>query len=145
VKWVYDDGGRAAAGFRGRTGDCVVRAVAIASQQPYAAVYADMQAFIRGSRQTKLVALSNVRTGVHKPVIRRYLFDRGWIWTPTMGIGTGTTVHLHDGALPTGRLIVSVTKHLTAVLDGIIHDTHDPSRCGTRCVYGWYEQQPNCR
>jgi len=29
-------------------------------------------------------------------------------------------------------------KHTTAVIDGIIHDTYDPSRAGTRCVYGYF-------
>ncbi len=37
-----------------------------------------------------------------------------------------------------GRLIVSVSKHMTAVIDGVIHDTHNPSRDGTRCVYGYW-------
>jgi hypothetical protein len=37
-----------------------------------------------------------------------------------------------------GRLIVRCSKHTTAVIDGIIHDTHDPSRGGTRCVYDYF-------
>lgn len=36
--FVFDDGGRAATGFRGQADDCVVRAVAIASGLPYADV-----------------------------------------------------------------------------------------------------------
>lgn len=56
-----------------------------------------------------------------------------------MGIGTGCTVHLVSQELPGGRLIVSVSKHLTAVIDGVIHDTHNPSRSGTRCVYGYWQ------
>jgi hypothetical protein len=39
MEFVYDDGGRAAAGFKGSTGDCVVRAIAIASGKPYREVY----------------------------------------------------------------------------------------------------------
>ena len=36
-----------------------------------------------------------------------------------------------------------LSRHITAVVDGVIHDTHDPSRKGTRCVYGyWYQEQP---
>jgi len=35
-------------------------------------------------------------------------------------------------------LIVKVSKHLTTVIDGVLHDTHDPSRRGSRCVYGYY-------
>lgn len=57
-----------------------------------------------------------------------------------MGIGTGCTVHLRDGELPRGRLIVAVSKHIVAVVDGVIHDTHDPSRDETRCVYGYWQK-----
>ena len=47
-------------------------------------------------------------------------------------------VHLKDDEIPKVRLIVSVSKHLTCVKDGIIYDSYDPSRNGTRCVYGYY-------
>jgi hypothetical protein len=57
----------------------------------------------------------------------------GWTFTPTMGIGTGCKVHLVDGELPMGRLIVSVSKHLTCVIDGVIHDTHNPERTIDTC------------
>ena len=40
MKWVYDDGGRNAAGFRGKAGDCVARSIAIATRLPYRQVYA---------------------------------------------------------------------------------------------------------
>jgi len=58
-----------------------------------------------------------------------------------MGIGTGCKVHLREEELPKGKIIASVSKHLTTVIDGIIHDTHDPQRNGTRCVYGYYTLQ----
>lgn len=47
-------------------------------------------------------------------------------------------MHLRASELPAGRLIVAVSKHLTCVIDGVIYDTHDPSRGGTRCVYGYF-------
>jgi hypothetical protein len=80
------------------------------------------------------------RNGVSRKVYEPYLRALGWTWTPTMGIGTGCTVHLHPAELPTGRLVVAVSRHLVAVIDGVIHDTHDPSRGGFRCVYGYYTQ-----
>ena len=43
--------------------------------------------------------------------------------------------------LPTGRLIVAVSKHLTTMIDGVINDTHNPSRDGKRCVYGYYQKE----
>ncbi len=57
-----------------------------------------------------------------------------------MAIGSGCTVHLRIGELPAGRLVVSLSKHMTAVIDGVIHDTYDPSRGGTRCVYGYWRE-----
>ncbi len=158
MKFILNDGGRAAAGYRGNTGDCVCRAIAIATQQPYQTVYDALNTIgateRKGSRRR---GKSNARTGVYKPTIRRYMESIGWRWVPTMGIGTGCKVHLHDGELPLGRLVVNVSRHCTAVIDGEIHDAFDPQRnvhCGNydaatgttthtisrRCVYGYYHK-----
>lgn len=40
--FVVDDGGRAMAGFIGYAGDCVTRAIAIATGLPYRQVYDDL-------------------------------------------------------------------------------------------------------
>ncbi len=37
-----------------------------------------------------------------------------------MQIGSGCTVHLRADELPSGRLVVSVSRHLTAVIDCVI-------------------------
>lgn len=128
--WVFHDGGRATAGFKGSApGDCVVRAAAIVTGRPYKEVYNLVNTLAR-----KPVA----RTGVPKPLTRRLMAHLGLEWVPTMGIGTGTRVHLRADELPGGSLVVQVTKHVVAVIDGIVYDTHDPSRDGTRCVYGYW-------
>lgn len=57
-----------------------------------------------------------------------------------MGIGTGCRVHLRPDELPRGRLVVKLSRHITAVIDGVVYDTHDPTRGGTRCVYGYYRE-----
>lgn len=137
MKWVDDDGGRAAAGFsvKNDAGDCVVRAIAIATEQDYAAVYdaiAALNAEMGGGRRT-------ARDGVARKVYDHYLSELGWKWTPTMKVGAGCTVHLRGDELPPGRLVVRLSRHLTAVMDGVVHDTHDPSRDGTRCVYGYWQ------
>ena len=44
ARWQYNDGGRAAAGFHGETGDCVCRAVAIVTGKRYAEVYDELSA-----------------------------------------------------------------------------------------------------
>jgi hypothetical protein len=135
--WVYDDGGRADAGYRGHTNDCVTRAIAIATGIGYALVYADLNAEAQRERPRNGRQRSSARSGVHKPTTRRYLADIGWEWQPTMQVGSGCRVHLRADELPPGRLVVQLSRHLSAVIDGVIHDTHDPSRDGTRCVYGY--------
>jgi hypothetical protein len=139
MRQVYDDGGRAAAGFVGHTDDCVVRAIAIATRLPYRTVYDDLNLLAKKHERPRSgVARSSSRTGVHRVTYDRYLRLLGWTWRPTMTIGSGCQVHLRADELPAGRLIVRVSKHLTAVVDGVIRDTHDPGRDGTRCVYGYY-------
>lgn len=141
--FIYDDGGRAAAGFRGDAGDCVTRAIAIASQRPYIDIYNEINALSRATerRGARKRGISSARNGVFKETTRRYLDCMGWKFTPTMGIGTGCKVHLKAEELPAGRLIVSVSKHIVAVIDGVIHDTYDPSRDGTRCAYGYWQKK----
>lgn len=142
--WVYDDGGRSAAGYRGSAGDCVTRSVAVATGLPYQEVYDALKNEALKERPRvqsngRPRRRSSVRDGVAKPTIRRYLTALGWRWTPTMHIGSGTTVHVRADELPPGHLILSCSGHYTAMIDGVIHDTFDPSRDGTRCVYGYWQ------
>ena len=139
----FHDGGRTAAGYRGKTGDCVVRSIAIATGLPYQQIY-DLvnRSSVHERTGTRKRGKSNARTGVYKSTIKRVMNSLGWVLTPTMQIGSGCTVHLRPDELPPGRLVVSVSKHLTAVIDGVIHDTHDCSRRGTRCVYGYWQPGP---
>lgn len=163
MKYVYDDGGRKAAGYRGSAGDCVCRAIAIASARPYAEVYAALARGNGAQRITKRTRGAKHRTARDGILTRRkwfkdYMASLGFRWVPTMTIGSGCKVHLSDGELPMGRLVCSVSKHYTAVIDGVIRDTHDPQReagdvttwygpdgkperktvYGGRCVYGYW-------
>lgn len=141
MKFQFDDGGRAAAGYKGKTGDCTCRAIAIASGLPYQTVYDLLNDRSSSQRITKRQPRrGSARTGIYKRTIRRVLEELGWTWTPTMAIGSGCTVHLRESELPRGRLIVAVSKHIVAVVDGVIHDTHDCSRDGSRCVYGYWRK-----
>lgn len=147
MPFEFDDGGREASGRKGFAGDCVCRAIAIAAQRDYAEVYerlASGNASQRSSKHTPKGAKS-ARNGINvkRKWFRDYMTDAGFSWVPTMGIGTGCTTHLAPGELPQGRLVVSLSKHYAAVINGVIHDTSDPSRDGTRCVYGyWTAQEP---
>lgn len=142
MRFVRDDGGRAAAGFKGDTRDCVCRSIAIVTGKPYREVYDALNQLGKAERRGKKKrGVSSARTGVYKGTIKKYLTGLGFEFVPTMQIGSGCQVHLCEKELPAGRLIVSVSRHLTAVIDGVIHDTHDPSREGTRCVYGYWTKR----
>jgi hypothetical protein len=160
MEFIFNDGGRSDAGYKGKAGDCVTRAIAIVSGLPYEQVYRALSDGCRSQRKTKRSGPhSSARDGVNtrRKWFKDYMASLGFKWTPTMGIGTGCKVHLHDGELPMGRLVVAVSKHYTAVIDGVIHDTHDPQRTtliteagkpklpgysftsiARRCVYGYW-------
>lgn len=132
MRYTYNDGGRAAAGFQGKTGDCVTRAVAIASGLPYHEVYAAMAegtgAQRKSKRTPKRSATARLGINVKRQWFKDYMRSIGFVWVPTMRIGSGCKVHLTDGELPMGRLVVSVSKHYTTVIDGVVHDTWNPQR-----------------
>jgi len=143
MTFLYDDGGRAAAGFKGDTRDCVVRAIAIASGSGYAETYRELAAVCKSEelRSRRAKGPGHPRTGVAKHITRAFLERRGWTWVPTMAIGSGCNVHLRADELPAGKLIVSVSRHVVAVIDGVLHDTHDSSRDDGRCVYGYFYRE----
>ena len=129
--YVFDDGGRKASGFQGHAGDCVARAIAIAAELPYREVYdrlARETGAQRASRGTKRAASARNGINTKRKWFKDYMVELGFEWVATMGIGTGCKVHLVADELPPGRLVVSVSKHMTAVIDGVIHDTYDPRR-----------------
>jgi len=148
IEFNFNDGGRAAAGYKGFTGDCVCRAIAIGTGQPYQKIYDELTERIRSWRINSKSRAANLakperdypRRGAPIVVDRKYLKDLGWSWTPTMFIGQGCKIHLRKDELPAGRLIVRVSRHITSVIDGVLNDTHDCSRAGNRCVYGYWKK-----
>lgn len=150
MDYIFNDGGRSAAGYKGNAGDCACRAAAIATGRPYQEVYDALNVFAARERRGKRKrGVSSSRGGVYSQTMRKYMASIGWTWTPTMQIGSGCKVHLRDGELPHGRLVVLVSRHYVAVIDGVIHDTHDPQRAtliteggvqriAGRCVYGYF-------
>ena len=142
MDFVYDDGGRSKYFTATDVRDCVTRSIAIATGKDYKEVYDALNELAKNERTgTRKKKKSHSRAGVYRSTYGKYLESLGWKWTPTMQIGAGCTVHLDANELPKGVLLVKVTKHLTCVIDGVIHDTFDPSRDGTRCVYGYYTKE----
>jgi len=141
MKWEYDNGGRPDCLPKAK-GDCVTRAIAIATEIDYVIVREMILDLAKNERKGKRKhGISCPDSGVYIRTIRKIMTEIvGWEWTPTMFIGSGCKVHLRDGELPDGRLVLSLSRHITAVVDGVIRDTYDPSRDGTRCVYGYWKK-----
>jgi len=148
MTFTYNDGGRIESGYKGKAGDCVVRAIAIATGATYHEVYKTLENKNREyadkswGRVAKSIQKKGAtpRNGNFKKIYHDYILSLGFKWVSCMGIGTGCKVHLRASELPMGTIIARVSKHLVAVIDGMINDTHDCSREGTRCVYGYYQK-----
>lgn len=142
MKLVNSDGGRSKY-FTGKgTGDCVCRAICNATGKDYKEIYNLINEYSKDEKITKRKkGISSARDGVYKGTTKRVIEEYlGWKWHPLMTIGSGCKVHLKEDELPKGTLIVRVSKHITCVKDGVIYDTYDCSRDGTRCVYGYWSK-----
>ena len=137
MKFNYNDGGRSNY-FKGNVQDCVVRAIAIAEEKDYKEVYDYV------NKKLKSYGLPSVRNkGVPKPITRELLAEYGWSYIPVMKIGSGCELHLNEDELEHFKdttIIVQVSKHICCIKNGIIQDTFNCSRNGTRCVYGYYKK-----
>ena len=142
MELVYSDGGRSKYFKALKVGDCVVRAICNATGLDYMVVYNGINEYAKKEHRGKRKrGVSNARNGVYKTTYKGYVEEvLGWKWYPTMQIGSGCQVHLTESELPMGNLIVAVSGHHTCVKDRVIYDTFNPSRGGTRCVYGYWKE-----
>lgn len=117
MDFIWNDGGRAASGFVGSTGDCVVRAIAIATGSAYRNIYDAI-----GQASCK-----SPRNGVELQFANEYLQTHGW------QKADGGNLPFNLDSLPKGIVIVDLAKrngrscHFTTVIDRVVHDTWDPS------------------
>ncbi|MEM8734003.1 MAG: DUF2786 domain-containing protein [Planctomycetota bacterium] len=120
MEFVWNDGGRAAAGFVGTTNDCVVRALSIATGIAYRTVYEHFQ---QAARQSP-------RKGMPVELVSRFLEEREW----TRVTAAGESLQLVDRecGLPKGVVVAHVSRssercqHLTTLVDRVVHDTWNP-------------------
>ena len=131
IGYVPNDGGREAAGFKGSARDCVTRAIAIAEDRDYGEVRADLMEATKAwrtksrSRKAKSSKSASVRNGTYPEVYRPYLESRGWTRTSLVKFGSPERSHMLPSDVPSGRVIVEIPKHVAAIIDHKLHDTHD--------------------
>ena len=113
LPWIYDDGGRERAGYKGSAGDCVVRSIAIFLRMPYAEVYDELfrrqKLWLRTSRSlaAQRTHSSSPRDGVHPMVYKPWLDEMDDVtWHPQMKVGDPARVHLAVGEIPEVGMIV---------------------------------------
>lgn len=137
MEFKYSDGGRSKYFKASNVRDCCVRAICNATGKDYKEVYDALKKLNKGI---------SCRNGTPKKVWKKYIEQElGWKKVSCCGIGTGCKVHLNEDELPKkGTLIVSVSKHLTCVKDGVLIDSFNCSRDGERMVYTYY-YNPNER
>lgn len=148
IEFVYDDGGKSKYISQKLSGDCFCRAVAIASGIEYIEVAKVISHFAAKERvsakrlrkyKSAKSAISSAGAGVWKSTGERVLKHLGFEKVYSMRVGVGCEVHVKASELPLGRLVLSLSRHYAAVIDRVLHDNHDCSRDGTRCVYAIWE------
>jgi hypothetical protein len=129
MNYKHTDGGRKEAGYKGTTGDCGVRAMAIAMGLPYKEVYKELATANKAFGFAK-----SARNGLLKEVFESVLNKHGWFWVKAPKF-IGRKARCLD---LTGLVIARQAHHFVAVLDGIPQDTFDSSQ---KCVYGFWQKK----
>jgi len=138
-EWVNNDGGRSAAGHEPE-GDCVVRAIAVATERPYAEVREALkkEAAAYAKRYPRAHEAHRIKRGRKggynaKGAYAGYLKSLGWEYTKPK-----EPTYLRADMLPMGRLVVLISRHAVAVIDGVIYDTGDCGGAGKVRVEGYW-------
>jgi len=109
LDYEHSDGGRAQY-KEGRAGDCVTRAISIATGRDYQAVWNELQA----------MGAKNPDNGVNKRIWSKLLKALGFKW-----VSCGKNGRTNRDYVPTnGAVILRQRRHLCAVINGVLKDTH---------------------
>lgn len=142
LEFNYNSGGREKYFKRENVKDCVCRAITIANDMDYLEVYNMINEYSKKEHKTKRKGISSARNGVYKETYKKVLENLGWTFVPTMSIGSGCQVHLKANEIPMNKTIIAkVSRHLVCVKNGVINDTYNCSKNGTRCVYGYWVKE----
>lgn len=129
LPWQCHDGGRKAAGYKGTTRDCVVRAIAIVTGEPYKSVYKELHALAKANPmwgQRRDPKKCSPRYGVYEKHSSAFLASRGWKWVPVDDLVPNAG---DDDTFPDlGKYaIINIPQHFMAIVDGVVLDQWSPS------------------
>jgi len=125
--FTYTDGGRRADNFHFERKDCTVRALAIASDQPYSWAHGILKSLGRptGKGFRFSTAATHLALTEHAQ--------------PKRGCGR-SRVKTAIRKYAKGRFIFRIRGHVFAVVDGVIHDSSEPRtllNCTVTAVWEW--------
>ena len=124
MAYVYDDAGQTRSH---KGGWCGVRAVAIATGMQWSDVEKHLRPICKAGKTGGAIS-----RGIYREDLDTALADLGWVWRAAQH-PEGRKARPAD--LPAGRLIARQAHHITAVIDGVVHDTWD---CSRKMVYGYW-------
>jgi len=127
--FIYNDGGRKDAGYKGTAGDCAARAMAIALEIPYKQAYDELARAHRARTGQK-----TARKGIYKDDFETVLALYGWVWHPAPKLN-GRKARCGD--MPEGKVIARMARHYAAVIDGVVHDSWDSTG---KMIYGYWRK-----
>ena len=119
IGFIRDDGGRKAAGYKGKAGDCVVRALAIVldRREDYRELYREM-----ADGMAEYGRPRSARNGVSRKVSRPIFEQHG---LRKVSLPKGPRPTYSEAYARYGNCLVGTRKHVCAIVDGNLHDMHD--------------------
>ena len=140
--YIYNDGGKSLTGRKGNSGDCVVRAMAIALDLDYDYCYKVLAQANKDAGYTK-----SARDGLQRTTYEKVFNKHGWFWTSAPKNlwvwDEDNYMYLnrkarHKDMPKNKRVIARMSKHIAAIVDQEIHDIFDSSY---KMVYGYWEKK----
>lgn len=132
-KFIKDDAGRSQSKRPKQSNDCTVRAVAKAGGFEYDMVY---DLFMQSGRKSGRGF--DLKTWAKKGHIKGHKL----VWTPLQAIKGQPRMNIAAFAETheTGTYILRVSKHVFAMIDGVVYDTGESRP--DKCVYGYWQIKP---
>lgn len=139
MQFIYNDGGRSNYFKASNVGDCVCRALCNTTGVDYKVMY---NLINKIAKLEKVSNCSKARDGVYRDSWKKILKALGAQEIKVQEFGSSIKCHLCDEDLidyQRGKYILSLSHHLSSLINGKIVDTYDCSRDGDRQVYKMYK------
>jgi len=153
LKYCEDDGGRAAADYKGIAKDCVVRAISIATQQPYTQVYQDFMSLMRAApyymwhKKTKsdqLILNPSPRNGISHELMSKYLESRGFTYVALLPAMPLSLESINILNLPSSAVLFEINdNHLTVIRNHTLYDHANIQVLPNQKIAAYWDKKKN--